>query len=325
MAIPLKAFPSGTMSLDHWASYYRGGAIVSCPTGPEPNYTKGIRAAWEEFFSDLADGARVLDLGTGNGAVALIGKETAARRSIDLRIVGVDLADIDPPAFVPDGPAVFEGIEFRAGVNAEDLPFEDGCFSAICGQYSLEYTQKARTLSEAARVLEPGGACRFILHHELSLVVSNARESLRQARFALHELGFLRRFRAYCDRLAENPARAEPARRRLFEAGVRLDAAARQSSNPAFPKYLLDTVTALLQHQSRLGRGEMLRQTLRFESEVRHWTQRLEDLVAAALDEDGIEDLVRLAESSGFEDIDVGTLADEGDALLGWRLTMSRR
>ena len=127
------------MNLEHWESYYRGGALVSCPMGLEPGYTGEVRDAWVTFFATLPDGARVLDIGTGNGAVALIAKETAATLGRSFEIHGVDLARVDPVRHVPNGATLLAGIEFHPGVPAEQLPFEANGFDAVSGQYALEW------------------------------------------------------------------------------------------------------------------------------------------------------------------------------------------
>ena len=74
---------------------------------------------------------------------------------------------------------MFADIEFHGGVSTEALPFPDGTFGAISGQYIVEYTNRDATLAEMARVMTAGGQVQLILHHAESIVVANARESLR--------------------------------------------------------------------------------------------------------------------------------------------------
>ena len=311
------------MNLGHWESYYKSGALVSCPTNPEPCYTMEVRDAWSGFFAELQDGDRILDLGTGNGPVALIAKETAAQQSRRFVIHGVDLARIDPQQFVPDGDKLLAGIDFHAGVSTESLPFEDASFDAISGQYIVEYTDIGRTLGECVRVLRPGGRCRFILHHLNSIIVTNAVESLRQADLVLHETKTLRKFHRYCERAHAVAPRADTARKQLYEAGESLEQAARTSLNPLLLRFVIDSVSALLKNRSKLSRGQMLQQTTRLEKELKYWIARLQDLVAAALSETELQSAIDDAKRLGFRDVDSELQWQGGDNLVGWRLTLS--
>lgn len=312
------------MGTEHWESYYRGGALVSCPTNPEPYYTMEVRDAWVGFFSLLGDGDRVLDLGTGNGPVALIASETAADSGFELHIDGVDLADIDPAKYVPDGERLLRGIHFHGGVSTEALPFDEASFAAVSGQYIVEYTDAAKTLAEALRVLEPGGRCQFILHHSDSLIVRNGIESLRQAELVHSETRTMRKFRRYCELAAESPRRAESARRQLMAAGERLQREADRSANPLLLQFVIDSIVKLLRNRSRLGRGELLKQTNLVERELKNWVRRLRDLVSSALSQEDIEGLARIAGECGFADVLFEIQTQGGDKLVGWRMTLRR-
>lgn len=310
------------MSLNHWETYYRGGALVSCPTNTEPNYSKEVREAWVSFFAGLPDGARILDVGCGNGPVALIAKETAIDLARTFQIDAVDLARIDPVRCIPNGETLFEGIRFHSGVSTENLPFNTSCMDAVCGQYIIEYTDVSRTLGEIARVLRPGGACQFILHHADSIVVRNAQESLRQANFALDEAKVLRLFRRYCEKLDRSPARAESARHALFDIGARMQNAAQDSENPLFLQFIVDSINSLLQQRGRMSRGQMLKETNRLERELKNWVRRLHDLVSGAQSEEDFAEIMSRAKKFGFTSINWETQVHDGDNLVGWRLKM---
>jgi len=281
-----------------------------------------VRAAWVAFFAALNDGDRVLDLGTGNGPVALIAKETAAENSLNISIDGVDLANIDPVAHVPDGENLLAGISFHPGVNTEDLPFGDATFAAISGQYIIEYTDLHRTLAECWRVLAPGGRCQFILHHLGSLIVQNGVESLRQADLVQHKTKLIRKFRRYYARSTESPDKAETARQQLIGAGKELEGIASTSSNPLLLNFVLENTSMLLENRMRLSRGQMLQQTDRLEKELKNWVKRLQDLVSAALSEENMQEIAASARSVGFSDARFHRQMHGGDNLIGWHLTL---
>ncbi|MEU1708031.1 class I SAM-dependent methyltransferase [Streptomyces sp. NPDC005706] len=90
-------------------------------------------------------GTRVLDVGTGTGTAAL----AAAERGALVRAVDADAGMVAEAR--------------RRGVAAEvavlpDLPFQDGEFDAVVGNFVLNHVGRPRTaLAELRRVLRPGG------------------------------------------------------------------------------------------------------------------------------------------------------------------------
>jgi len=98
-----------------------------------------------------AHGTAVLDIGTGPGFVA------AAAVARGATVDGVDVAD----AMVALASARVPGARFRRG-SAEALPFGDGTFDAVVGNFVLLHLgYPERAAAEARRVLRPGGRCAF--------------------------------------------------------------------------------------------------------------------------------------------------------------------
>jgi hypothetical protein len=110
------------------------------------------RAAWHGFVAPLPQGAKVLDLATGDGRV--LGWMRAVRA--DLALTGIDLA--------PALPAPPEGTETRGGIAMEDLPFADGEFGAVVSQFGFEYGNVPAVAGEIARVLASGGNVGLMVH-----------------------------------------------------------------------------------------------------------------------------------------------------------------
>ena len=131
---------------------------------------------WIYFAEDLPLGARAIDLGCGAGTV---GRTLLTHRK-DLRVTGVDFADV-PALTVPD-------LTIRPGVDMEALPFGDGSFDAAVSLFGIEYSNIDRTAAELARVLRPGAAFSFLVHHRDSETVregaarSSALQDLLSAR-----------------------------------------------------------------------------------------------------------------------------------------------
>ena len=155
---------SGDAERAAWAEYWTsaGGARPACL----PNAKSGVEAAqrivWAAFAKILPRRAKVLDIGTGDGAVLAA---LSARR--DLELTGVDIA--------PALPRPQKGMRLLPDIPAEQLPFGDDRFDAIVSQFGFEYADTARAAAEAGRVLRTGGAIHMIVHHRDGPIVAHNR------------------------------------------------------------------------------------------------------------------------------------------------------
>ena len=107
----------------------------------------------------INENARVLDLGCGNGNTT-----TWLCRTTGARVTGIDLSGVriaNAIAALGQTPNLAPRLEFHKA-SATDLPFEDGTFSHVWSQATIYHIpDKAKTLQEAYRVLEPGGVMVF--------------------------------------------------------------------------------------------------------------------------------------------------------------------
>jgi SAM-dependent methyltransferase len=96
-------------------------------------------------------GARVLDVASGPGYAAAAAAQRGAQvTALDFSGAMVEMARSQNP-----------GIEFREG-DAGALPFADGSFDAVVMNFGmLHLAQPERAVSEALRVLRPGGRYAF--------------------------------------------------------------------------------------------------------------------------------------------------------------------
>lgn len=311
------------MRVSHWETYYRGGAIAACPTGPDQGYTLELRDTWSEFFSRLASGSAVLDIGTGNGAIPLIARQTAEVLGRTLEIHGVDLARINPPRDVAGGAQLFAGITFHPGIAAESLPFAAASFAAVSGQYALEYTDVPRCLTEVMRVLKSDCEAQFVIHHAQSIVVQRARASLKHSDVVLNRLKIYRLLRKFLEAERRAPAAASRSWRELSAAMASLREIGRAEPNRVID-VTLDAVLKLLGVRARLAPAELARQVNSVESELRDAVRRNNDLIAVAASEPMIETIAQRARAVGFIDVGYQPLWHAKQALVAWQLRMHK-
>ncbi len=159
-----------------WDQYWCDGRLASCGGTGGANYQPTITEAWRRFFGRLAGGARILDVCTGNGAIARLAAEVATRRGIRFAIDAFDSAAIVPDA-MPTGIGR-DMISFRERIAAESTPYPADCFDCLVGQYAIEYTELDRSLPEMVRVSKSNCRVRFMIHAREGDVVAAARRQL---------------------------------------------------------------------------------------------------------------------------------------------------
>lgn len=163
-----------TLAASHWTELWRTGVLHSCSHGIEGNYDGELRAFWTRSVAALPQGACVLDVGTGNGAIPLL----VHGQRPDLKLIGVDIADVHPHRDVADGERLFAGIRFLPCTPMHDIPLPDGSVDLLTSQYAFEYADQAPALQEFARLLSASGRIAWIVHSTHSEI---ARMSARQA------------------------------------------------------------------------------------------------------------------------------------------------
>ena len=306
-----------------WDRYWQCDRIASCFDGAgATNYDDSIAAGWRDFFAALPTGARIIDLCTGNGAIALI----AAAAGKDFSITAVDQADIDPPSFVTRHRDEIGKVRFLGRTEVEALPFPEDSFDVAISQYGLEYSEVPRTVSEIARVLGPGGRVRFVVHASDGIVAANARTVIAEADLLLGEIDLMGASRRCFEACAavEGGDVSEDAREKAkaaFQAfrsalqltGAQIPKAADQMMFHNSGGVMLDAFQA----RGRVGYEAVFAKVDTVEGEILAHRGRLQALVDAAVDATGVEALCTQLRDAGTIDTHHAPLQSAG-RLIGY-------
>lgn len=312
-----------------WDEYWQADRLASCLNLNTPNYSADMRQAWRDFFAALDDGAHVLDICTGNGAIAAIAVETAREMGRSFEVHGVDGAQIDPGRFVTAAGDTLKTINFHGRTAAETLPFADDAFDAVVSNYGIEYTARERSLPEAARVLKPGGRLRLVVHAIEGTVMRDTRTALAQIAFVVDTL----RIHALARRAVEDVvaserdaagAGADPAlHTRALEARNEFQSAIQkviQQYGSAADNTVVMSIVDILIHTFQVRAGYPLEALVAKIDEAKHETLanrgRLIELSRAAVDEAGARAIAAALEQRGLRATTVMPLLYDSDRRL---------
>lgn len=298
---------------EQWSRFWQAGSLTTFVGRFEHNYDGDVLAFWQSALSALPDDAQIVDLATGNGALALLAAEIGEREGKAFAVTGVDYADIDPAASMAEDARrdIMAGIQFVGNTRIEQTGLDAGTFDAAISQFGFEYGDPVAAIIEVARILKPEKS-RFaaILHHTSSDILKQATDGLKQVA-ACEACGLHEPVRALLTRLdivkseGRNPAtdvEAERLRKQLNSLTEQMHAQQEGFDDPSmFPYYLKNTMAVF---NPRLT-GEMtLAQKLEHLAAVDLFTadyrQRMEDLSAAARSPADIEQMEAAFASHGF-------------------------
>lgn len=316
-----------------WSRYWQAGPLHCLAESFTGNYDGGIGGFWKEVFGALPEGRRVLDVGTGNGAIPALLEQL--RPEAGLQVDAVDLAELSP-AWHAELRAEARGrIRFHGGVRAEALPFADASFDLAASQYGIEYSDHAASAAELARTLKPGGRCAFVLHHAGSRLHAVARDEVHCADLLLARGGLLEqaaRLLPYLgmaaagqvDRLRGDPE-AGHAREGFNEAMQSLHESVETLEHP---QLLLDARQWIAEmNQAVLQRRAAPKQAAAhlavYRQDIDQARLRSAELIEHALDEAGIEAFARILSSAGLSGVQYAPLWHPPH-LVGWCLQAER-
>lgn len=154
-------------SHEHWSRYWAGGVLTSLPQDFRGNYDGEIADFWNNLFSNLEDGAAVLDACAGNGALALLAAEFASQHGRDLSICAVDAARISPERLLeayPSLASLISRVSFIDHTPLEEWASPQASLDLIVSQYGLEYCDQSRVAPRLTTMLKPGGRLAMLCH-----------------------------------------------------------------------------------------------------------------------------------------------------------------
>ncbi|MAD77262.1 MAG: hypothetical protein CML20_21200 [Rheinheimera sp.] len=201
-------------STAHWDSYWQASrSLNSFGEGEAASGYEGeLLALWNNSFKQLADNATVLDVGTGNGAIAVAARKYSNLTQRRFTIYGADAANIKPLQVFADNSEIaglLATITFYPECKTEALPFADASVDLVTSQFAFEYAERDAALHECIRVLKPAGQFMAIMHHTNSDIAKDSAAGVAVLNQFLNASAFFKHARTLLACMAEQAQRAE--------------------------------------------------------------------------------------------------------------------
>ncbi|NIW23918.1 MAG: methyltransferase domain-containing protein [Gammaproteobacteria bacterium] len=324
------------LTSDQWSQFWSRDTITTFVRPFNGNYDGEFAEFWNAQFAHLSDGARIVDLATGNGAIALLAQQYAVEHARTFEVIGIDYAEIDPATMLATHaglrPLLAE-IEFRGGVRIEVSGLDDSSVDLLTSQYGFEYANTDDAVAEAWRVLKHGGRMALILHHGESIVVEHAREGLDQVRFCLQKEEIDKRIAALVKimgdavtpdqrRALKNNPKAESLRKKINASLTRIKQRSREYSDAeGFMGVIVPNLLKVFSDYKDASVTQKLEHVRDVRAAFDAYRERMADLAGAALSPAQLDALVERFEDAGFVVAERGTLVYKG-SLMGWTLEL---
>lgn len=313
------------MAHNHWTSYWKTGVTGSFGTKEPLWYKEVLEPFWRKDFIELPDKSWVLDIATGNGAVARLAQETSLQEKKVFTIYAADIARLSPTKqhdqihYLPENP-----------IEKLNLPGHQ--FDLITSQFGIEYSNTEAALQALKPLLKPTGEILIIAHHHDSIICKSSREELKQYKSILDQQSVFKKLISFIKSMGE-------LKNRYDIEGLKSNQKAnsqRESFNRLIAKLtklhpdgavladFLYQINPLFKQKMLAPLAEKLEYIKSVQNSFQQGRQRLLDLLSATMDHKMLQKFISQADKKGFKCIHSSALTDASDQILAWQLNFSR-
>lgn len=306
----------------HWSEYWRRGALTTFDQGRyQSGYDGEVAAFWDGVFDALPDGAVMVDLATGNGAIPLLAVRRARSLGRHWTIIGLDHAGVRIPETGDDADQIrsdLAAVDLRPHTPMERTGLPDRTADLVSSQFGIEYGDLSQALSEAVRILKRPGRLALVMHHPDSAVVRQAYRNMRQTRICLDEE---RLDRKIADRVRAGHQQPIPDSEDDLEQSLERIRRRLQGEDTAHIERIISQLMRLFDELRDRPQAEQLAYIEQCSEAMTAYLGRMESMAAATLDEQDFAGFLARLETAGFTAIKTGEIRNDTGDLIGRTVT----
>jgi len=308
--------------MDAWGNFWQKNHSTTFAEYYPDGYTSGYVADW---WSDILQAQNtplldVLEVGCGNASLL--------PRMLDLEIcgtyTGVDAAAVELSAAAVKRSNSQLKASLIGGVAIEAFQCQQK-FDIVASVYGIEYSPLEQSLPVVKALLSEQGKLHLLIHHAGSVITAMSAKAMGEFDFALMERVItdlqvidtvLVKYKGDISRL-EKSAKAQAAREKINQFISSVMNVKPSDRNPI----LLDFANAVLVYFKKLRLTRLERKTY-IESiliDFHASKERFRQMVNVARDDRSIGDVEALLQQSGFNNISVSVLTNQGEPV-AWNI-----
>jgi ubiquinone/menaquinone biosynthesis C-methylase UbiE len=185
-----------SQNTEHWDHYWHNSkSLNSFSEGDAAmGYGGSTQSYWHKVFKLTADNAVIVDIASGNGALAVAAVTYSEQHHKNFKVYACDLAAIAPETLFKSEPRIvakLKQIQFYPATAIEKLPFDSNSIDLIISQFGFEYAEQKAALAECNRVLKQRGNFKALVHHADSFISKDSQAGLNFYQECLKPAGFL--------------------------------------------------------------------------------------------------------------------------------------
>ena len=297
---------------EQWSTFWEGGSITTFLGRFENNYDSDILDFWQDELAKIPANSCLIDLATGNGALALIAARYSKANNKHLKITAVDYANIQPGSTTTgERDELMEHIKFLGNTSIENTGLKSETFDLAISQFGFEYGNAVDSVTELSRLLKTQHSkVILMIHHESSAILEQTRDGLAQYQLCqdpqFHEdiISLQTRLVQLRDQKLD-PAidkEAERLRESLNQRTGQLHEAQNNFKDPSQLAFYLESSMSIFNPQINGGKSveEKSKLLTELRRQMKEYETRMEDLLAAAKSDSDIELLQNGLRNHGF-------------------------
>jgi len=296
-----------------WSMYWSGGHKHSCIASKASEDREALDSYWQQQAAILPEGAKVLDMACGNGAVSF----AIATARPDLIIDAIDKSELS--ASLHQTSANKNNLRFIDRTDILDLPESLSGYDLICSQFGIEYAGLELLPEILVSKLAPEGKISLLVHHQEGDLFRSTKRKVQEHQL-IEEHGLLHLLREFLSNKPTDRKRSEKALIALEAAGQRF--VDKSIGTKAIAGQIFDAIGYILGKEKSTSES-LLKQVDSLINNTQAEKERLLQMIAASQSRSMMQDfnnqLAKVGIITGvFSEFFVGS--EESKYLLAWRL-----